>query len=157
MPHCWTEGHLKRKFCNVCRKRIEDQSAVRCEVCEYCVHVECQDFSVPDCKECATYVPEQELVRITDQNTVFFLSIQILILNFSFSKQKEVVQTHHWREGNLPANSKCHYCKKTCWSTECLAGMRCEWCGITVSELLLLLLSFKNPLCKLIIYQSINI
>lgn len=87
----------------------------------------------------------------------FFLSIQILILNFSFSKQKEVVQTHHWREGNLPANSKCHYCKKTCWSTECLAGMRCEWCGITVSELLLLLLSFKNPLCKLIIYQSINI
>nr|XP_027205590.1 diacylglycerol kinase theta-like [Dermatophagoides pteronyssinus] len=105
VPHCWTEGHLKRKFCNVCRKRIEDQSAVRCEVCEYCVHVECQDFSVPDCKECATYVPEQEL--------------------------KEVVQTHHWREGNLPANSKCHYCKKTCWSTECLAGMRCEWCGIT--------------------------
>ncbi|KAF7494403.1 Diacylglycerol kinase theta [Sarcoptes scabiei] len=105
VPHCWTEGHLKRKFCNVCRKRIEDQTAVRCEVCEYCVHVECQDFSVPDCKECATYVPEQEL--------------------------KEVFQTHHWREGNLPANSKCHYCKKTCWSTECLAGMRCEWCGIT--------------------------
>lgn len=64
VPHCWTEGHLKRKFCNVCRKRIEDQSAVRCEVCEYCVHVECQDFSVPDCKECATYVPEQELVWI---------------------------------------------------------------------------------------------
>ena len=23
-------------------------------------------------------------------------------------------------------------CRKTCWSSECLAGMRCEWCGITV-------------------------
>lgn len=107
VPHCWTVyGHLKRKFCNVCRKRItEEQSAVRCEVCEYCVHTECHEFGVPDCKECATYVPEQEL--------------------------KEVVQTHHWREGNLPANSKCHYCRKTCWSAECLAGMRCEWCGLT--------------------------
>ncbi|CAF4225696.1 unnamed protein product, partial [Rotaria magnacalcarata] len=21
--------------------------------------------------------------------------------------------------------------RKTCWSSECLAGMRCEWCGIT--------------------------
>jgi diacylglycerol kinase (ATP) len=106
VPHCWTDcGHLKRKFCNVCRKRIEDQSAVRCEVCEYCVHLDCHDFSVADCKECATYVPDQELLQ--------------------------VVQNHHWREGNLPANSKCHYCKKTCWSTECLAGMRCEWCGST--------------------------
>jgi len=24
------------------------------------------------------------------------------------------------------------HCKKTCWSAECLAGMRCEWCGVTV-------------------------
>ena len=43
---------------------------------------------------------------------------------------------HHWREGNLPANSKCSSCKKTCWSAECLTGMRCEWCGVTVSSLL---------------------
>ncbi|XP_074599951.1 diacylglycerol kinase theta isoform X2 [Brevipalpus obovatus] len=104
--HLWTDvGHFKRKFCNVCRKRIEDQSAVRCETCEYCVHLDCQDFSVADCKECATYVPDQELPK--------------------------VVQYHHWREGNLPPNSKCHYCRKSCWSAECLAGMRCEWCGWT--------------------------
>nr|KAG5701307.1 hypothetical protein BaRGS_020669 [Batillaria attramentaria] len=42
-----------------------------------------------------------------------------------------IVQYHHWREGNLPPNSKCVSCKKTCWSSECLAGMRCEWCGVT--------------------------
>lgn len=106
VPHCWTEaGHLKRKFCNVCRKRIEDNCAVRCEVCEYCVHLECQDFSVADCKQCATYAPSRN--------------------------KPSVMQFHHWREGNLPANSKCQQCKKTCWSAECLAGMRCEWCGVT--------------------------
>jgi len=34
----------------------------------------------------------------------------------------------------LPGNCKCVVCKKSCWSSECLAGMRCEWCGITVSS-----------------------
>ncbi|RWS13942.1 diacylglycerol kinase theta-like protein [Dinothrombium tinctorium] len=127
VPHCWTDvGHLKRKFCNVCRKRIEDSSAVRCETCEYCVHLECQDFSVADCKECATYVPDQDLTK--------------------------VVQYHHWREGNLPPNSKCHYCKKTCWSAECLAGMRCEWCGWTAHAI-----CYKNlsPECNFGVVQSI--
>ncbi|CAL1279215.1 unnamed protein product [Larinioides sclopetarius] len=110
VPHCWSErGHLKRKFCSVCRKRIEDSCAVRCEVCEYCVHAECQDFSVADCKECATYVPSRDQAKVT--------------------------QYHHWREGNLPGNSKCQLCKKTCWSSECLAGMRCEWCGMTAHPL----------------------
>lgn len=108
VPHCWTEtGHLKRKYCSVCRRKIDpDANAVRCEVCEYCVHLECQDFSVANCKECATWVP-----GIDDSSIV--------------------VQHHHWREGNLPTNSKCHLCKKTCWSAECLSGMRCEWCGWT--------------------------
>lgn len=108
VPHCWTDtGHLKRKFCSVCRRKIDvDTNAVRCEVCEYCVHLECQDFSVANCKECATWVP-----GIDDTSVV--------------------VQHHHWREGNLPTNSKCHLCKKTCWSAECLSGMRCEWCGWT--------------------------
>ena len=46
---------------------------------------------------------------------------------------KSFSQFHHWREGNLPSNSKCFYCKKTCWTSECLAGMKCEWCGITVN------------------------
>lgn len=76
-------------------------------VCEYFVHGECQDFAVADCKENATYLPGKELSLVHHQ--------------------------HHWREGNLPSNSKCSVCKKGCWSAECLAGYRCEWCGITVS------------------------
>ncbi|CRL08161.1 CLUMA_CG020913, isoform B [Clunio marinus] len=76
-----------------------------CEVCEYYAHIECQDFAIADCKENATYVPGKELVSVK--------------------------HVHHWREGNLPQSSKCAYCKKTCWSTECLTGYRCEWCGFT--------------------------
>ena len=53
--------------------------------------------------------------------------------SFLSLQQQNIVQYHHWREGNLPANSKCVACKKTCWSSECMAGMRCEWCGVTVS------------------------
>lgn len=72
------------------------------------MHVECQDFAVADCKENATYLPGKELSWVRHE--------------------------HHWREGNLPTNSKCAVCKKTCWASECLTGFRCEWCGITVSS-----------------------
>ncbi|KAG8225525.1 hypothetical protein J437_LFUL006064 [Ladona fulva] len=87
--------------------RGRDPAAI--SLCEYYVHVECQDFAVPDCKENATYLPGKEV--------------------------SSVVHVHHWREGNLPSGAKCAICKKTCWSGECLAGMRCEWCGMTVSKL----------------------
>ncbi|XP_034253198.1 diacylglycerol kinase theta isoform X2 [Thrips palmi] len=106
VAHCWSEqSHLKRKFCNVCRKGLGDGSAAHCEICEYFVHPECMDLAVADCKENATYLPGKDLSMVH--------------------------HSHHWREGNLPANSKCCVCKKTCWSAECLAGCRCEWCGLT--------------------------
>ncbi|CAF4103107.1 unnamed protein product [Rotaria sp. Silwood2] len=78
-----------------------------CEVCDYYAHEDCKDFAVNDCRETATYAPTR------DNSTT------------------SVRHHHHWREGNLPTNSKCAICRKTCWSSECLAGMRCEWCGIT--------------------------
>jgi len=32
VAHCWSEpGLFKRKFCTLCRKRLEDCLAVRCE------------------------------------------------------------------------------------------------------------------------------
>ncbi|XP_053691409.1 diacylglycerol kinase theta [Sabethes cyaneus] len=106
VAHCWSEpSHHKRKFCSVCRKRLDETTAVHCLICEYFAHVECQDFAIPDCKENATYVPGKELGHVKHQ--------------------------HHWREGNLPQSSKCALCKKACWSYECLTGYRCEWCGTT--------------------------
>ncbi|XP_024883380.1 diacylglycerol kinase theta isoform X8 [Temnothorax curvispinosus] len=106
VAHCWSEQvHRKRKFCNVCRKRLDDNLCIHCEICEYFVHVECQDFAVADCKENVTYIPGKDLSAVR--------------------------HTHHWREGNLPSSSKCAVCKKSCFTAECLAGFRCEWCGMT--------------------------
>ncbi|XP_012276766.1 diacylglycerol kinase theta isoform X1 [Orussus abietinus] len=106
VAHCWSEqAHHKKKFCNVCRKRLEDNLSIHCEICEYFVHTDCQDFAVADCKENATYLPGKDLASVK--------------------------HTHHWREGNLPSSSKCVVCKKGCFSAECLSGIRCEWCGVT--------------------------
>ncbi|XP_063703643.1 diacylglycerol kinase theta isoform X3 [Culicoides brevitarsis] len=110
VAHCWSEptSHKRKLFCNVCRKRLDDAPGVHCLICEYYTHLECVDFAIPDCKENATYVPGKDL--------------------------NSVKHHHHWREGNLPQSSKCQVakCRKTCWSTECLTGYRCEWCGYTV-------------------------
>uniref|UniRef100_A0A3Q3VV02 Diacylglycerol kinase n=1 Tax=Mola mola TaxID=94237 RepID=A0A3Q3VV02_MOLML len=38
---------------------------------------------------------------------------------------------HHWREGNLSSAARCEICRRSCGSSDVLAGMRCEWCGIT--------------------------
>ncbi|EFN76051.1 Diacylglycerol kinase theta [Harpegnathos saltator] len=107
VAHCWSEQvHQKRKFCNVCRKRLDDNLSIHCEICEYFVHIECQDFALADCKENATYFLGKDLAAVR--------------------------HTHHWREGNLPSSSKCAVCKKGCCSAECLSGFRCEWCGMTL-------------------------
>uniref|UniRef100_A0A914EBL2 Diacylglycerol kinase n=1 Tax=Acrobeloides nanus TaxID=290746 RepID=A0A914EBL2_9BILA len=106
VAHTWSEpGHIKRKFCCVCRKKTEDTLSIECEVCEYYVHVDCQDLAVSDCREAATFVPSLDKVSHK--------------------------QHHHFREGNLPRDSKCVVCKKSCYSFECFTGMRCEWCNIT--------------------------
>uniref|UniRef100_A0A1I7SZW6 Diacylglycerol kinase n=2 Tax=Caenorhabditis tropicalis TaxID=1561998 RepID=A0A1I7SZW6_9PELO len=110
VAHTWSAPCLiKRKYCCVCRKRTDEAMSVECEVCEYYVHVDCSDLAVSDCKEAATYVANMESAN--------------------------AVQYHHMREGNLPKESKCVVCRKTCFSTECLAGMRCEWCGQTAHAL----------------------
>ncbi|XP_046140980.1 diacylglycerol kinase theta isoform X7 [Osmia bicornis bicornis] len=107
VAHCWSEPVTRRrKFCNVCRKRLDDNPSVHCEICRYFVHTDCQNFAVPDCKENATYLPGKDLAQVK--------------------------HTHHWREGNLPSSSKCAVCKKNCFTAECLSGFRCEWCGMTL-------------------------
>ncbi|KRX46091.1 Diacylglycerol kinase theta [Trichinella murrelli] len=106
VAHCWSEpGFVKRKFCLVCRKKTDDVESVECEVCDYYVHVDCLDLAVSDCREASTFISSLEP---TTQR-----------------------QRHHWREGNLNPGSKCTVCRKSCWSSECLAGMRCQWCNRT--------------------------
>ncbi|XP_066241439.1 diacylglycerol kinase theta [Saccopteryx leptura] len=101
VAHCFgPRGLYKRKFCAVCRKSLE-APALRCEVCELHVHPDCVPFACSDCRQC-----HQDGHR--DHDT----------------------QHHHWREGNLPSGARCEVCRKTCGSSDVLAGLRCEWCGV---------------------------
>ncbi|KTG31622.1 hypothetical protein cypCar_00008916, partial [Cyprinus carpio] len=71
-------------------------------VCELHVHSDCGPFSVSDCRVC-----HQDGGQDID------------------------MYQHHWREGNMSSGARCEVCRRTCSSSDTLAGMRCEWCGVT--------------------------
>nr|XP_034364330.1 diacylglycerol kinase theta isoform X2 [Arvicanthis niloticus] len=101
VAHCFGSlGLYKRKFCVVCRKSLE-VPAFRCEVCELHVHPDCVPFACSDCRHC-----HQD------------------------GQQDYDMYHHHWREGNLPSGARCEVCRKTCGSSDVLAGVHCEWCGV---------------------------
>uniref|UniRef100_A0A672PZL2 Diacylglycerol kinase n=1 Tax=Sinocyclocheilus grahami TaxID=75366 RepID=A0A672PZL2_SINGR len=102
VAHCFGPAGQKKRFCCVCRKHLEGSSAQRCEVCELHVHSDCAPFSVSDCRFC-----HQDGGQDID------------------------TYQHHWREGNMSSGARCEVCRRTCSSSDILAGMRCEWCGIT--------------------------
>ena len=54
-------------------------------------------------------------------------------INREFPFLLQDVFHHHWREGNIPSGARCEVCRRTCGSSDVLAGMKCEWCGMTVS------------------------
>nr|XP_020449758.1 diacylglycerol kinase theta [Monopterus albus] len=102
VAHCFGPAGQKKRFCCVCRKQTEGSTALRCEVCELHVHADCAAFSCADCRSC-------HLDGTLEQDTFH----------------------HHWREGNLVSAARCDICRRSCGSSDVLAGMRCEWCGIT--------------------------
>ncbi|XP_019901508.2 diacylglycerol kinase theta isoform X3 [Esox lucius] len=102
VAHCFGPAGPKKKFCCVCRKHLEGNASVRCEVCELHAHSDCAMFTCGDCRVCH---------QDGNQDIDKFL--------------------HHWREGNIPPGSRCEVCRHTCGSSDVLVGMRCEWCGVT--------------------------
>ncbi|XP_073343758.1 diacylglycerol kinase theta [Pagrus major] len=101
VAHCFGPAGHKKRFCCVCRKQTEGNTALRCEVCELHVHADCAAFSCADCR--------RTHLDVTLEQDTFH---------------------HHWREGNLASGARCEVCRRSCGSSEVLAGMRCEWCGI---------------------------
>ncbi|XP_053507277.1 diacylglycerol kinase theta [Ictalurus furcatus] len=102
VAHCFGPAGQKKRFCCVCRKNLEGTSALRCEVCELHVHSDCAPFICSDCRLC-----HQD------------------------GGQDYDMFHHHWREGNTASGARCEVCRRVCGSSDVLAGMRCEWCGIT--------------------------
>ncbi|XP_037118931.1 diacylglycerol kinase theta-like isoform X4 [Syngnathus acus] len=103
VAHCFGPDTHKRRICCVCRKQTEGNNALRCEVCELHVHADCAAFTCADCRFC----------------------------HVDGTRQQQGMFQHHWREGNLASSSRCHLCRRSCSSSDGLAGMRCEWCGVT--------------------------
>lgn len=50
-------------------------------VCEYYAHVDCQDFVVSNCKECATYTPDNDRVGVCIKGYSHLQTLVILIYN----------------------------------------------------------------------------
>ncbi|XP_008284327.1 diacylglycerol kinase theta [Stegastes partitus] len=103
VAHCFGSAGPKKRFCCVCRKQTEGNAVLRCEVCELHVHADCAAFTCADCRS-------SHLDGTLEQDT----------------------SQHHWREGNLASAARCEVCRRSCGSSDVLAGMRCEWCSITV-------------------------
>ncbi|XP_061690075.1 diacylglycerol kinase theta-like isoform X4 [Syngnathoides biaculeatus] len=106
VAHCLAPDAHKRRVCCVCRKQTEGNGALRCQVCELHVHADCVAFSCADCRQCHVDGPPP-------QDTFH----------------------HHWREGNLSPAARCQACRRTCGSSDVLAGVRCEWCGVTATAM----------------------
>ncbi|KAK2829064.1 hypothetical protein Q7C36_017054 [Tachysurus vachellii] len=102
VAHCFGPAGQKKRFCCLCRKNLEGTSALRCEVCELHVHSDCAPFVCSDCRLC-----HQD------------------------GGQDYDIHHHHWREGNMASGARCDVCRRVCGSSDVLAGMRCEWCGVT--------------------------
>uniref|UniRef100_A0A2K5XN22 Diacylglycerol kinase n=1 Tax=Mandrillus leucophaeus TaxID=9568 RepID=A0A2K5XN22_MANLE len=106
VAHCFgPRGLHKRKFCAVCRKVLE-APALHCEVCELHLHPDCVPFACSDCRQC-----HQD------------------------GHQDHDTHHHHWREGNLPSGARCEVCRKTCGSSDVLAGVRCEEAALRVHHI----------------------
>uniref|UniRef100_A0A4X1T490 Diacylglycerol kinase n=1 Tax=Sus scrofa TaxID=9823 RepID=A0A4X1T490_PIG len=90
-----------RLICGVRVGRREAPNPARPPVCELHVHLDCVPFACSDCRQC-----HRDGYRDHD------------------------LHLHHWREGNLPSGARCEVCRKTCGSSDVLAGLRCEWCGV---------------------------
>ncbi|OAF68875.1 hypothetical protein A3Q56_03404 [Intoshia linei] len=112
IPHFWSESvYCKRKFCNYCRKRI-DQTGYFCIICNYHVHGNCRKTSGANCRYTyATYKKKSlyyEMINCDEYNL------------------------HHWIEGNLNPNNKCYICRKSCYNVDCLTSYNCTQCDISV-------------------------
>ena len=108
VAHLWSEssdGHQKKRFCNVCRLK---KPTCHCETCDYRVHAQCQPSAVPNCRQAASDTAGGRL------------------------ENSRRAAHHHWREGNLKAGASCSVCRRSCYSGRCLSGWQCDWCGTTV-------------------------
>eukprot|EP00117_Sycon_ciliatum_P023127 scpid28524/ scgid2416/ Diacylglycerol kinase theta; Diglyceride kinase theta len=108
VAHTWSGFQkFRKKFCNVCRKRMDDRVGARCVICKYYAHKRCLPVSQPMCKRAADY-------------------------NTFVTPDEHCLTRHQWMGGNLKTSDKCSVCGYICGTSDSLTGMRCLWCLCTV-------------------------
>ncbi|KAK1346129.1 hypothetical protein QTO34_008598 [Cnephaeus nilssonii] len=138
VAHCFgPRGLYKRKFCAVCRRSLE-APALRCEVCELHVHPDCVPFACSDCRQCHQDGHRDHVsawrgrAGVGGWGGVGGVGWRGAAGSLLTTPPPQDTHHHHWREGNLPSGARCEVCRKACGSSEVLAGLRCEWCGVQV-------------------------
>ncbi|XP_023323725.1 diacylglycerol kinase theta [Eurytemora carolleeae] len=129
-----------------------------CEVCNFLVHEKCIKTIGTPCVGLAASLVKNPVAHFWSEEK----SIKGKFCNVCRKKIHEAPGLHcevcdyyihdycqefAVQEGNLPPNSKCVKCRKACWSPDCLTGMRCCWCGMTVHSSCLNLVSEEMLTC----------
>jgi len=151
----------KPTYCEYCNKLIwgiVGKQGAKCKTCKFCIHFECQEFAIDNCKirESLTYNKhkntEKFFTRLTFCNTCrdFLPGItgkqgtdcdvcrsvkhrECVDLHncppYYFEKKCEEKDiTHYWIEGNIKGN--CVVCGNTNVCGSHLGGIKCHWCGV---------------------------
>ena len=110
--HNWClTTHSRPIFCSKCRDVLPGNNyrGVVCEVCGIKAHQACGNGVTQACKWTTKQSMERDGVKVSD---------------------KSAKQPHQWLEGNLPNNSKCMICNKSCGSKKSLQDWTCIWCRL---------------------------
>uniref|UniRef100_A0A8C4HJS8 Diacylglycerol kinase n=1 Tax=Dicentrarchus labrax TaxID=13489 RepID=A0A8C4HJS8_DICLA len=129
--HCLKKVTLtKPTYCHSCSDFIWGLIGFLCEVCNFMCHEKCLKTLRSVCS-CMT----PSLVRVMCELHVHadcaaFSCADCRQSHLDVSLERDTFH-HHWREGNLASAARCEVCRRSCGSSDVMAGMRCEWCGIT--------------------------